>query len=416
MNPILPLTHFVPDGEARLMPDGRMYLYGSYDISGETTYCSDVLHVFSTNDLLHWTDHGICLQSSDIPWAKEGSLMYAPDCICKDGKYYLYFCMTNAYEGVAVSDTPCVPFTNPVPIPYADGSGIDPSVFIDDDGSAYYYWGQFQLSGARLNPDMMSLDLSSLNTCLIDEKRHGFHEGASMRKRNGLYYLVYTDTARGRATCMSYAVSRSPLGPFQKGGVIIDNIYCDPQTWNNHGCIAEFQGQWYVFYHRSSQNSKFNRRMCIEKIYFDENGRIPEVPMTSQGASNPLKAKGTYPASLACQIRNGPYLCPDGNGSGEILTHICNGSWAAYRYFSFETPHSFTITAAARINGGTVEIWADDELIGSCLVRPTGRWDAWQSFSCNLIPVTGVKTLYLTFRGNDLDRRLMEIKEFAFRA
>ena len=86
MNPILPLTHFVPDGEARLMPDGRMYLYGSYDISGETTYCSDVLHVFSTNDLLHWTDHGICLQSSDIPWAKEGSLMYAPDCICKDGK------------------------------------------------------------------------------------------------------------------------------------------------------------------------------------------------------------------------------------------------------------------------------------------------------------------------------------------
>lgn len=139
MNPILPLNHFVPDGEARLMPDGRLYLYGSYDISGETTYCSDVLYVFSTDDLIHWTDHGICLKSSDIPWAAEGSLMYAPDCIYQDGKYYLYFCMTNSYEGVAVSDTPYGYFTSPSPIPYADRLSIDPAVFIDDDGQAYYW-------------------------------------------------------------------------------------------------------------------------------------------------------------------------------------------------------------------------------------------------------------------------------------
>lgn len=113
-------------------------------------------------------------------------------------------------------------------------------------------------------------------------------------------------------------------------------------------------------------------------------------------------------------MRNGTYLCPEENGTGEILSHICNLSWAAYRYFSFEAPRSMTFTAAARINGGIVKIWADDEVIGSCPIHPTGGWNVWQTFSCELIPVTGVKTLYFTFHGNDLDRRLMEMKEFSF--
>ena len=69
MNPALPRNHFVPDGEAHKMPDGRLYVYGSYDVSGAQTYCSDVLHVFSTDDMAHWTDHGVAFRCSDIPWA-----------------------------------------------------------------------------------------------------------------------------------------------------------------------------------------------------------------------------------------------------------------------------------------------------------------------------------------------------------
>lgn len=93
-------------------------------------------------------------------------------------------------------------------------------------------------------PGLDSIDPSTLCTNLINEAEHGFHEGASIRKRNGIYYLVYTDISRGRATCLSYTMSHSPLGPFEKKGVIIDNTGCDPQTWNNHGSIAEFNGRW----------------------------------------------------------------------------------------------------------------------------------------------------------------------------
>ena len=58
MNPTLPLQHFVPDAEARVWQDGRLYVYGSCDISGNTRYCSKHYRVYSTSDLVSWTDHG----------------------------------------------------------------------------------------------------------------------------------------------------------------------------------------------------------------------------------------------------------------------------------------------------------------------------------------------------------------------
>lgn len=232
MNPVLPRQHFVPDSEARVMPDGRLYVYGSYDISGRKGYCSHVLHAFSTDNMIDWVDHGVCFESKDVPFADSKLELFAPDCIYRDGKYYLYFCMKTGVEGVAVSDTPWGPFTDPTPIEGAHKDSIDPSVFIDDDGQAYYFWGQFHLRGAKLNADMRTLDLSTLNTNIIDEKRYGFHEGSSLRKVNGLYYMVYADISRGKANCLGYAVAESPLGPYEYKGIIIDNTGCDPKTWN----------------------------------------------------------------------------------------------------------------------------------------------------------------------------------------
>lgn len=418
MNPVLPMEHFVPDGEGRWMPDGRFYVYGSYDVCGaEDFWCSEVLHVFSTDNLIDWNDHGVCLTSVDVSWAPESQLMYAPDCIYKDGKYYLYFCMNNGREGVAVSDTPYGYFQNPTPVDYADKDGIDPAVLLDDDGQVYYFWGQFQLRGARMNADMCTLDLSTLNTCIIDEKQHGFHEGISARKRDGRYYLVFADTSRGKATCLSYAIAESPLGPYQKRGTIIDNIYCDPETWNIHGSIAEYKGQWYVVYHRSSQNSMYNRRMCMEPIFFDENGDIKEVCMTTQGVEAPLQMNHSISASRACIVRNGAYITPVKDGTYEVLSHISNNSFAAYRYIDFQKPGSIGITVSSKIPGCEIEIWADNELLGNISVEPTGEWEVWRTFTCNLKPVEGVKTLYLVFHGNANGKghRLMEVKDFIFR-
>ena len=142
MNPLLENHHYVPDAEAHVWNDGRLYIYGSYDIRGALSYCSTQYHVFSTDDLVYWTDHGVSLESHQIPWMQPSRPLYAPDCAYRDGKYYLYFCYADPVgrEGVAVSEKPYGPFENPVPVKGADGGGIDPAVLVDDDGAAYLYW------------------------------------------------------------------------------------------------------------------------------------------------------------------------------------------------------------------------------------------------------------------------------------
>ena len=400
-----------------------MYLYGSYDISGATTYCSYEYHVFSSADLIHWEHHGKSFRStgpnSQVPWADMP--LYAPDCVFQDGRYYLFFCLADNTEGVAESFQPTGPFSHAIPVDGANGDAIDPAAFIDQDGQAYYYWGQMHLRGARLLPDLKGIESGSLHTDLLTEAQHGFHEGASIRKRGDFYYMVYTDISRGRATCLAFATGPSPLGPFEKRGILIDNTGCDPQTWNNHGSLAEFNGQWYLFYHRSSQASRFNRRVCVEPVRFNLDGSIDEMEMTTQGISGPLAAGQTIEAWRACllsglvhseAIQPRPH-CP---GFSEHLTMIHAGDWAAYKYIDFGPGvAAFQARAASLAYGGVIELHLDHPdgaLVGTCPVARTGGWQQWQKFSCSVQGAEGVHALYLVFYGRP--GRLFDLADFSF--
>ena len=410
MNPLLAENCFMPDAEARVMPDGRLYLYGSWDISGSSDYCSCVMHCFSTDDMENWTDHGIIFRNDEkfhgIPWNQETRL-YAPDAIEKDGKYYLYVCGSHKEEGVSVAESPIGPFPTAQKIDFADGDGIDPSVFIDDDGQAYLFWGQFSLRGAKLAPDMKTIIPESIKKEIITEWEHGFHEGASIRRRGNRYYMVYTDISRGKATCMSYAVADSPLGPYKKGGVIIDNIYCDPNTWNNHGSIAEFNGQWYVFYHRSSQGMRSCRRVCAEPISFDENGWIREVEQTSQGASAPMNARHPIRARRTCrmigtcrveQIEDREVLASHSGG------HWGMSDWAEYKYINFDEAGFSKFHVLVKGKGSvTLKVDGGCEISSVSLDRDTF---AWESSPCENI--RGIRALWVFLQGD------LTVEEFFF--
>jgi len=282
-------------------------------------------------------------------------------------------------------------------------------VLVDDDGQVYYYWGQFHLRGANLRPDLHGIQPETLCPSLITEAGHGFHEGASIRKRNGLYYLVYADISRGRPTCLAYATSRTPLGPFTKGGILIDNTGCDRETWNNHGSIAEFNGQWYLFYHRSSQASNFNRRVCVEPIHFNLDGSLSEVEMSTQGISGPLPASRPIEAWRACLLQGQVRTAAQGPTESdpsvrERLTLIHHNDWAAYKKIDFEAQpvQAFQARAASLAYGGLIEVHLDQpdgELIGTCAVARTGGWQKWTSFSCPIQKATGVRAVYLVFKG-----------------
>lgn len=401
INPILPRRYFVPDAEAHVMPDGRLYLYGSLDISGESEYCSKKLLCFSTDDMLSWREEGLIFRNdgeySQFP-AHPDINLYAPDAIHKDGKYYLFVCCPGGFEGVAVADSPCGPFRDAIPLQGADGSGIDPAVFVDEDGTAYYFWGQFHLKGGKLTEDMTALVPESIQDNILTEEEHGFHEGASIRKRNGKYYLVYTDISRGRATSMGYAVADHPLGPYKKCGIIIDNTGCDPESWNNHGSIECFHDQWYVFYHRSSQNSRTNRRVCVEPIFFDENGYIREVRQTCNGAGHPLYAKTVIDASVASRMSENCYIAPLDEGEAVFCNVQKKDSLSCTQWIEYHTLDFMdgVNELYVRLKGnGMISAKCGDRILGFATVQS----DMFTEFMIPVKSVCGMQTLLLFWEG-----------------
>jgi len=337
-NPIVPPGVYIADPAAHVWEDGKLYIYGSLDESTDY-YCSWRHHVLVTENMKEWRiykDRFFSRGENDqVPY--NDALLFAPDCMVKDGTYYLYFSQPDPEhpEGVATSDSPTGPFVNGQPFDTHGYNQIDPGVFIDDDGQAYYVWGQFTMKMAKLKPNMKDIDASTLQDSVLTEFDHFFHEGAFMTKRNGIYYLVYADLSRANMpTSIGYAMSEEPFGPYTYGGVIVDNDHCDPGNWNNHGSIAEFEGQWYVFYHRATHNSKMMRKACVEPITFKADGTIPEVLMTSQGAGSPLPATSKIDAERACTML-GNVRIQLFEPNNEELGEIQHQDRALFRYIDF---------------------------------------------------------------------------------
>lgn len=400
MNPVLPQFEYLPDPEARVWADGRLVVYGSRDVGGDERYCSDSYRFFSTDNLAEWTSRGTGFDVTQVPFSPDRSL-YAPDCVFRDGLYYLYFCQGSGggRVGVAVSNSPYGPFEEATPVAGADGTGIDPAVLIDEDGAAYLYWGQHALRAAQLAGDMRSIRPGTLQVGLLDEAGHGYHEGPSIRKIAGRYCLVYTDSSRGRATCLSHALADAPLGPFRPCGVILDNCACDPLSWNNHGSLCEFGGRWYLFYHRSSRHSRFNRRCCVEPVVIREDGFIAGVPMTLQGAAGPVPANRPLPAWRASSL----YGCintvvEDGL---EFLASRRGGDFADFLSLSFNGER--TCRALVRGKGGFT-IHTGSRF--SAPIASTSRIDSrdWTEVGCPLNDAPdGVASVHLQMTGGTID-------------
>ena len=418
-NPIAPAGIYLADPSARVWSDGNLFIYGSLDESCEY-YCSVYNPVLVTHDMKHWE-----LKKDAFASAGEGDgvpyndrVLYAPDATFLNGIYYLYYCQPDKEhaEGVAWSKAPAGPFREGVPIDLGGHNQIDPAVFIDDDGQAYYLWGQFTLKMAKLRSNMTELDLSTLKDSVITENEHHFHEGAFLAKRNGVYYLVYADISRGDIpTCIGYATSSSPFGPYTYRGVIVDNNHCNPGNWNNHGSIAEFGGQWYVFYHRSTHGCNTMRKACVEPISFLADGAILEVVMISQGAGAPIDARSVIQAEWAC-ILNGNARVRQFDEKAEELGEIHNGDKAAFKYIDFgEGVDSVMVRFAPLQKGGTLIISIDKPWHQHlAIIKLEGNADHDHTILTRAVSgVQGEHAVWLHFYGEDGE--MFDIDWFRFK-
>ena len=283
---------YTADPSAHVWEDGRLYVYPSQDIAPPRG-CDlmDKYHVFSTDDMVNWVDHGQILEAKDVPWgeplADKSTFMWAPDCAYKDGKYYFYFPHPNKDPwnnnwkiGIAVSDKPASDFEvlEHTLIGLPESGEIDPCVFIDDDGQAYFYYGGGgRCFGAKLKDNLIELDGSLQQmTGLYD-----FHEGTWVFKRNGIYYLTYAD-GYASGNQLRYAISANPLGPWSYKGVYLRPTSCD----TSHGSIVEYKGQWWAFYHTSDLSGHGAlRSICVDKVFFNDDGTIKTVVQTKDMGS-----------------------------------------------------------------------------------------------------------------------------------
>jgi len=287
-NPVI--THiYTADPSARVFND-TLFLYPSHDRDHAQWWDMTDWHVFSTTDMVHWTDHGVALSLDDISWAEKYA--WAPDCIEKGGRYYFYYPTDQAHIGVAVADRPTGPFRDPIGKPLiskdtegvvSDRDFIDPAVFIDDDGTPYLFMGQNTVNVIRLNDDMVSFDG---NVHIIKGTDH-FFEAAWVHKYNGKYYLSYSGEGK-----ILYATADHVLGPYTFRGEILDKV----NSGTNHHSIVEYKGKWYLFYHNSdlalenipegSEARKYvqwRRSVCVDRLYYNDDGTIQKVKMTRHG-------------------------------------------------------------------------------------------------------------------------------------
>lgn len=271
-----------------------LYLYTTHD---EDQLVNDFYTMvdwrcFSTKDMVNWTDHGKIFSLDDIAWADDRA--WAPQAIERNGKFYLYCPVHKTGGGMAIavgiSDNPAGPFKDlgyPL-VDEGDWNDIDPTVYIDDDGQAYLYFGNPELRYVLLNEDMISYN-QEVGVVKIPMTVESFGKGGHMTgttygegpwfyKRNGLYYMVYAafavDTHQEH---LAYSTSENPTGPWKYGGVMMTE---EGGVFTNHPCVCDFKGHYYLFYHTGELpgGSLFHRSVCVAEFTYNEDGSINVIP------------------------------------------------------------------------------------------------------------------------------------------
>lgn len=267
---------------------GTYYIYATIDPWG-----GNELGVLATKDFKNWEQKHInwptkqaCTSSTS-----KGSMVWAPSVVkAPTGNFYMYVSV-GSEVWVGTSKLPLGPWKNAK----ADNSPlirstlypafhmIDAECFIDDNGEAYLYWGSGlnwvngHCFAVKLNKDMISF-----NGVPQDVTPPNYFEAPFMYKRNGTYYLMYSE---GKATDSTYKVRYStgntPFGPWKEGiNSPILSTTADSTTYGpGHHTVFQSNGQTYILYHRIFPQKKdyVLRQLCMDSLNFDKEGSIRKI-------------------------------------------------------------------------------------------------------------------------------------------
>ncbi|KAA8482455.1 carbohydrate binding protein with CBM6 domain [Arcticibacter tournemirensis] len=427
-NPVIQ-THYTPDPAPMVYKD-KVYVYTGDDIPGYDFYYMTKWRVFSSSDMVNWTDHGSPISLESFSWARDRA--WAAQCIERNGKFYWYICaqtvQNNMALGVAVADSPIGPFKDALGKPLVttgSWSNIDPTVFIDNDGQAYLYWGNGSLYYVKLNEDMISwtgdiveVPQSAESFGGVRQKRSPdskenpqvkdvYVEGPWFYKRAGKYYQMFAGMSKGGES-LSYAMSDSPTGPWKYQGKIMSEQ--PTNSFTNHGGIIDFKGNSYLFYHTGllPGGGSYGRATSIEAFKYNPDGTIPLISMTKDGVGA-VGLPDAYKRIEAETIAWAEKCKTTQSDKGNIfVSEIRTGGHIKVRSVNFglTSPKTFTASLASGLDGGVLDVHIDSlkgAKIASINVPRTGGWQSWKTFSQKVNEnITGVHDLYFVFKGQNI--------------
>ena len=458
-------TKYTADPSPLVVGD-TLYLYTSHDASPEDIpdpnekssagfFMYDWL-LWSTTDMVNWTEHGAVASLKEFKWRTRDNGAWAIQTVERDGKFYLYAPLHGHGIGVLVADSPYGPFRDPLGQPLVwqkeHWDDIDPSVFTDDDGQAYMYWGNPQTYCVKLGKDMISTvgDILVLNPedgVMRPVTQEGakinlrvpysqkanwavqhYQEGPWFYKRNGHYYMSYATTCCPEA--LGYAMSDSPTGPWQWKNYIMRPTERDR---GNHPGICDFRGHSYVFgqdydlMHLETFQHHERRSVSAQEITYHADGTIQEIPywldqqpMRQLHWLNPytrVEAEtmnwgfGLKSAKMGIENTGVINDMPASTGRKNMyIFDLDDGEYIRLRGVDFgqKGAKSFAVTAAAT-GRATVTLRLDSQegpVVGTAVISPTGTVEKYRSFTAKVKGATGVHDLYLCFGNTSGDVRL----------
>ncbi len=417
-NPLI-IDQYTADPTARAFGD-KVFVFPSHDIlasngKGRTGwFCMEDYHTFSSDDLMTWTDHGVIVSQENVPWADPNAYsMWAPDCIEKGGKYYFYFptkVQDTTYNGVgftigvAIAENPEGPYA-PESKPILGVKGIDPNIFIDQDGQAYLYWSQGHIYGARLKSNMLELAEEPRILGELPSLDKGLKEGPFVFERNGVYYMTYPHVAN-KTERLEYAIGDNPLGPFEFSGVIMDEWANG--CWTNHHSIIQFKNQWYLFYHHNDLSPDFDKSRSIraDSIFFSSDGSIQKVQPTLRGvglqkATDKIQMDRYTSKSGGVKIA---FHDSTNTFDGWYTTFKTIGGWIRYNQVNLEQGLTNLNLRVKLEKSGIIEVRLNDKhgtLLSEVLVTSS---ENWQTIMTTLKPYpVGIADLVLVSKGENIN-------------
>lgn len=448
-NPYLPSWEYIPDGEPYVFGD-RVYVYGSHDFYNGYVFCMGDYVCWSApvDDLGNWRYEGVIYPRNEDPVNKEGKMcLYAPDVtVGPDGRYYLYYVLDKLpIVSVAVCDTPAGRYEFYGYVHYPDGTKLgeregdepqfDPGVLTEGD-TTYLYCGFCGIgdksrTGAfvvTLDKDMLTVKTDPVRVAPGSEysagteyEGHAFFEAPSIRKVGEKYFFIYSSEVMHE---LCYAVSDKPTEGFRYAGVLVSNVDMHIDSYkpadmamafgaNNHGSIVKINDDWYIFYHRHTNNTWFSRQGCAEKLTMNDKGLFDQAEITSCGLNGgPLEGRGEYPAYIACNLFDerhemhvGAYKAPkvvqegkDGDENVGYIADMTEGCTAGFKYFDCKDVKKISVTVRGYAYGSfEVRTKWDGEVLATVKIKDSSN--VWETYSSDIALPDGVNAIYLTYVG-----------------